>query len=164
MCVDGIKTGDTLVVAEAWSWGDTEEESGHFVFETSHSGTVKIMRVEEVAYSCPPLPRHRLEHLSNYRAKDGAGDGGRSGAGPKGKRVILGPGAEATGLPGCGAGPSRTPHTPGQASGAGRPGPGCASQLPPRPPVRNSWVSPAAATVPALPGPSWGVHRLPKVV
>lgn len=74
--------------------------------------------------------------------------------GPKGKRAILRPGSVARGLPGCGAGSTRTQHTPEQASGARRPGLGSASQLPPRPPTHSSWVSPAAMTVPALPGPS----------
>lgn len=84
--------------------------------------------------------------------------------GSKGNRAILRPGAVGRDLPGCGAGPSCTRHTPGQASGAGRPGPGSASQLLPHPPTHSSWVFPAVAPAPALPGPSWGVRGLPKAV
>lgn len=69
-----------------------------------------------------------------------------------------------TGLPGCGAGSNHTQHIPGQANDAERPDLGSASQLLPHPLIHSSWVSPAAAIAPALPGPSWGVCRLLKVV
>lgn len=134
------------------------------MFEIFHKRTLKNGVGEKWPIPVLSFPAVFRGTGATAEQKTGVETGAGIEWGSKGKRAILRPGSVARGLPGCGAGSIHTQHTLEQASGAGRPGLGSASQLPPRPPTHSSWVSPAAMTVPALPGPSWGVRRLPKVV
>lgn len=133
------------------------------MFEISHNRTFKKKRGR---WPIPALPFPEAFRgtwaTAEQKTRSETGAGVQWGS--KGNKAILRPGAVGRDLPGCGAGPSCTRHTPGQASGAGRPGPGSASQLLPHPPTHSSWVFPAVAPAPALPGPSWGVCGLPKAV